>query len=487
MNAAIKILTVLMMLQSPGVTAVKQYLEQQIARGSLKGAQTGVSVRTMDGSEVLNFQADTRLTPASNLKLITTGTALHAFGPDHRFRTELGYSGRIGPDGTLQGDLYILGGGDPTLGAKDSISFKADALFWKWKTLLTQAGIRRIDGRIVGDGQAWEGMLENDSWSYNDTGTYYGAGSDALCFYQNAVDLEVAPSAPDTPVKAVQSYPETPWMHFENASRTAAAGTGNSLYLYTTDLAPYAQLRGTYAQDRKPKTEHFANKYGALTCAYYFWRNLTATGWEVTGGYAFVDRQGGIVGPDFAPGEKAAANVEKIGGSDSPALARIARETNLRSDNFYAEALFRNMGEAATGMAVYDSCRVAVKDVLEDLGLDPEALRMEDGCGLSRMNLVSPAFLTDFLVRMGGSPAFPAFLGSLPHPGEGTLAPIRLQEGARIAVKSGSMTGVLCYSGYLLDGSGKPRLAVSLMVNGSLATQAELRGVLVRALTLLME
>ena len=148
------------------------------------------------------------------------------------------------------------------------------------------------------------------------------------------------------------------------------------------------------------------------------------------------------------------------------------------------------MGEQASGQAVYDSCRVAVAEVLEDLvpgGL--EGLRMEDGSGLSRLNTVSPAFLVTFLRAMAGSRSFDAFLASLPQPGEGTLSTVlpKLQASrkARIRMKSGSMNGILCYSGYILAADGKPVRVFSLMVNGATAPAAELRetlGTLVEAM-----
>ena len=138
------------------------------------------------------------------------------------------------------------------------------------------------------------------------------------------------------------------------------------------------------------------------------------------------------------------------------------------------------MGERASGIAVYDSCRVAVADVLEGLvGKDLSGIRMEDGSGLSRLNTVSPAFLVGFLRAMTRSRGFDAFLASLPKPGEGTLntllPKLPAAQQARIRVKSGSMDGVLCYSGYILDEEGKPYRIFSLMVNGATAKTAALR------------
>ena len=462
--------------------SMQQKVDQAVTVEPLKGAVVGVMVQDMSGHVVAQREAGRRMVPASNLKLITTGTALHALGPDFRFETGIGYTGEVDADGTLHGDVYIVGGGDPTIGVADTVAVKPDALFWRWKSLLKDAGISRIDGRIIGDGRAFEGHLENQSWSYDDTGTYYGAGCNALSFYENAIDYVVSAGVEGEPVKVVQRYPETPWMHFGNLTSTGPKGTGNSLYLYTTDLAPYSEMRGTFAVDRKQKIEHFANKYGALTCAYYFWQNLRSTGWAVSGGYADIDRGGYVRGRDFVPADKA-GKPKMVGTSESPVLSRIIRQTNVLSDNFYAEAIFRQMGEKASGIAVYDSCRVAVADVLEDLvpgGL--EGLRLEDGSGLSRLNTVSPAFLVSFLRSMTRSRGFDAFLASLPKPGEGTLATLLpklpADKKARVRVKSGSMDGVLCYSGYILDESGNPKFVFSLMVNGATAKTAVLRDTL---------
>ena len=457
---------------------LQQKVDQAVKAEPLKGAVVGVMVQDVAGHVLASREPGRRMVPASNLKLVTTGTALHALGPDFRFETGIGYTGTV-EDGTLHGDVYIIGGGDPTIGVVDTVAVKPDALFWRWKSMLKDAGISRIDGRIIGDGRAYEGHLENTTWGYDDTGTYYGAGCNALSYYENAIDYLVSAGAEGEPVKVTQRHPDTPWIHFSNRTSTAPKGTGNSLYLYTTDLAPYAELRGTYSIDRKPKVEHFANKYGALTCAYYFWQNLRDTGWDISGGYADIDRGGYVRGADFVPAYKA-GTPQVLGQSTSPILSRIVRQTNVLSDNFYAEAIFRQMGEKASGIAVYDSCRVAVYDVLEDLmESDLAGIRLEDGSGLSRLNSASPAFFVSFLRSMTRSSGFDAFLASFPQPGEGTLSTLLpklpADQKSRIRVKSGSMDGVLCYSGYILDETGKPARIFSLMVNGATAKTAALR------------
>ena len=464
---------------------VQQTIDALAVKAPLQGTVWGFCVKDLQGHTLTQHNAGQRMMPASNRKLITTGVALHAFGPEYRFRTGIGYTGEIAEDGTLQGDVYLIGGGDPTLGAPDSIAYKPDALFWKWKSLLKEAGIQRIHGRIVGDGTAFEGHLEHASWEYDDMGTYYGTGGNALCFYENAIDFDVAAAVEGEPVKMRQTYPETPWLHLTNHAFTGPEGTGNSLYLFTTDLAPYAELRGTFATDRKPKRESFSNKYGALTCAYYFWKNLRDTGWEVTGGYADIDRNGYLRGPDFRPQEKA-GKPREIGFTESPRLADIAHVTNWRSDNFYAETFLRAMGEAASGVAEYDSCLVAESVVLRDLGLNLDDIALADGSGLSRMNYVTPEWMTDFLLAMRGSPAFDVFLSTIPHPGQGTLNVINLDP-SRICMKSGSLGGTLCYSGYVLDASGRPQKVFSFLTNNAVASTREVRSAIVQVLSLLIE
>ena len=215
---------------------------------------------------------------------------------------------------------------------------------------------------------------------------------------------------------------------------------------------------------------------------------LQDTGWNVTGGYADIDRNGRIRGADFVPREKA-AEPRVVGQTQSAPLREIARITNVRSDNFYAEALLRAMGEQATRIALYDSCLVAQREVLEDLGVAGGDIRIADGSGLSRMNYLSPEWLVSYLQAMQKSPAFGAFLASLPTPGEGTLSALlpKVEGRERLHIKSGSMDGVLCYSGYILGADGLPQVTLSIMTNNATAKPAEVRAVLARLLKLLME
>ena len=131
------------------------------------------------------------------------------------------------------------------------------------------------------------------------------------------------------------------------------------------------------------------------------------------------------------------------------------------------------MGEAATGIAVYDSCLVAVNEVLEDIVPGSSGgIIQKDGSGLSRANSVSPEWMAAYLVAMSGNKTF---VETLPHPGEGTLKTLKNLTPWKFRFKSGSMGGTLCYSGYVLDESGNPRISFAIFTNNAAAGASGVR------------
>ncbi len=436
--------------------------EAIVADPALGEAVISICARTGDGRTLVDIDADNMLMPASNIKLISTGAALHTLGSGYRFKTRIGYSGEI-KDGVLEGDIYIIGGGDPTTGSRDSIAVKIEQTFGEWKKFISDAGIRRIDGHIIGDGRCFDGMNEHPSWLWEDLGTYYGAGATGLMFYENTQSFSVSAGAKEgDPVNIAPSYPKAPWMEFRYSCGTGKAGTGDRLYMYASDLAPVAEIRGTFGVDRAPKRVDCSNKFPEYTCASYFADYLKGHGISCSEGPA-----------DFrlCSGMKA-GEVKILGTTFSPTLKRIAFETNHASNNLYAETLYRTIGREKTGKACYDSCTVAINDIFKSLNLSIKDANIVDGSGLSRQNYVSADFFCRFLEAMMDSPSFEDYIETIPSPGsQGTLAgnmsksPAEMK--ARIKVKIGSMNGVRCYSGYVIptEGCKDDTIIFSIMVN----------------------
>ena len=431
-------------------TAIQTKVEELLGDGTFTQALVGIYAQTTDGTVIAELNSDKMLVPASNMKLISTGAALHELGKDYRFKTTLAYDGEI-TDGVLDGNLHIIGGGDPTTGSKDSIAVSLNAIFSQWLAALKKAGIQEVTGRIIGDGRFYEGMQEEPTWLWNDIGTYYGAGVTGLMFYENMQSFSAsAGTTVGDDVNIKPSYPEAPWMEFKYSCSTGKAGTGDLLYMYTSDLAPIAEIRGTFGVDRAAKRVDCANKFPEYTFAYYFNEFLKKKGISCRGGAADYR----LCTEWIRETEIGALTV--LTETESPTLERIAFETNHASNNLFAETLLRALGKEMRGSACYDSSYVAMNDVLKKLGLgSTKGLKLQDGSGLSRQNYASPEFFCRFLDSMIESPCFEAYLHSLPSPGsKGTLEynmkghPATLRN--RIKAKSGSMNGVRCYSGYIL-------------------------------------
>lgn len=413
-----------------------------------------ICVCTGDGERLASLNPDMMLVPASNMKLITTGAAIHTLGKDRRFETQLAYKGEI-RNGTLYGDLYIIGKGDPTLGSRDSTAVPVEQTFARWGRYVEEAGIRKIDGHIVGDGRWFDGMNEEESWVWNDIGTYYGTGCSALMFYENIQAFNVLPGKnPGDPVDITPYYPAAPWMEFRYECSTGEKGTGDRLYMYTSDLAPVAAIRGTFGVDRGRKRVECSNKFPEYTCASYFTDWLRKKGVECTKGPADFKLKPGP--SDIDSGKE----LTYIGTTRSVELKRIIYTTNHESNNLYAETLFRVLGKEMSGSATYGSSAKALERALQTLGVDTsKGIHIKDGSGLSRQNYASSDFFCRFLEAMMHSPAFEEYAHSLPSPGSnGTLEfnmrgyPEELR--SRIKVKSGSMNGIRCYSGYIIPTTG---------------------------------
>jgi len=461
-------------LEAMAQTELQKSIQKLTEEPAFTEAVMSICVRTGDGQTLVDIDSDNMLIPASNMKLITTGAALHHLGPDFRFKTKIGYSGEV-KDGVLYGDLFIIGGGDPTLASKDTIAQPLQKTFALWERMIREEGIRRIEGRIIGDGRYFEGMPDHETWQWADLGTYYGCGATGLMFYENMSSFMVsAGSEPGAPVSIQMHYPMTPWMEIRQNCTTGNSGTGDQLYLYASDLAPVAEFRGTFAVDRARKRLDCSNKFPEYTCADYFANFLKTKGINSSDGPA-----------DFrlcsTPDTLSAARIS--GWTESNTLERIIFETNHASNNLYAETILRTLGKEMTGSADYSSSCAAIDTILSNLSVDTSrGFHIVDGSGLSRQNYISSDFMCRFLEAMMHSPHFEDFISSLPSPGsDGTLAsnmkdhPAELRQ--RIKVKSGSMNGVRCYSGYVIPTQGckENTILFSIMINNSTSPSWKVR------------
>jgi len=423
---------------------------------------------TADGDTLASFNPDIKLVPASNVKLITTGLALKVLGADYRFETRLAYSGEV-RESVLHGDIYIIGGADPTLGADYDMAESPEQVFRRWMAMMSNAGIKSVSGRIVGDPRFFSSpMHDNPGWLYEDMGSAFGSRPAGLNFYENRQTFYVTPGpVTGVPLSIYPRYPDTPWMKYSNTAVTSEPGSPNELFYEASSLGPLASVHGSFPVDRKGCTLECSNRFGAYTCAYYFRRFLTGNGISVSGGCADIGPNGKIREDlNYPEGDDRAASegdLNVIGSTWSPTLLRILERTNHESDNFFAETLFSMLGVSLCSSPDYYKCAIAVRKLLDSMGLETEGrCRLFDGSGLSRKNYVSAAFFVDFLKAMDASDLSASYRSTIPDAGEeeSTLT-YRLKKStmdvkARVHMKSGSMDGVRCFSGYIDSSDSDP-------------------------------
>ena len=173
-------------LQAQDKTQLENAVYQALRSGNMKHATLAVSVYNItQNREVYKHDAQRYVCPASLNKLLVTAAGFEFLGSDFRFRTRLGYTGKIDRDGVLHGNLHIIGGGDPLLGSYRYRQTSPDTLFKTWTQAVRNYGIRNIDGRVCYDANIYDDTQLHDSWQWGDVGNYYGAGACGLNFHEN--------------------------------------------------------------------------------------------------------------------------------------------------------------------------------------------------------------------------------------------------------------------------------------------------------------
>ena len=380
-------------------TATQRLAEGIAAGPELKESLCGFCAVKVSGDTLLWFTPEKRLVPASNMKLLTTGAALLRLGGNFRYKTV--FASEAAPaDSVLEGNLYIIGGGDPLIGEIFPYLPSRESTFGKWRKVLTGNGIKAIRGNIVAVGGYFGSERYHPDWSGEDLLSKDG----------------VVPAGITWRGKMRDSIPD----------------------------GPYA-------------------------AALHFLEYLSADSSFCIEGQALEGIADSLCKDSLLV----------LGEVPSEPLRSLTATANGQSDNFVAETLLKTLGKSISGSDDYPSSVKALHKALAPLGLMAASgsMRFADGSGLSRKNYISPSFMVRYLLAMEHSRAGREFCASLPFAGEKrtTLekrlpkAPYALR--SRVRMKSGSMNGVCCLSGYILAGNGKPSdtIAFSLMVNNAVA------------------
>jgi D-alanyl-D-alanine carboxypeptidase/D-alanyl-D-alanine-endopeptidase (penicillin-binding protein 4) len=436
-----------------------------ISQPEYKNASVGIDVRDLKtGQTVFKFNAERDLIPASTMKLVTSATALELLGAGYRFETEIGYTGKTEKSKVLNGDLVVIGGADPVLGSNYFADYYfTDNFFDVWARKIKAAGIEQIEGDLILDGSVYDNEKIPATWVWEDIANYYGAGPNAFTVYDNLFHITFkSPRKAGKATKIISMWPDINGLEIKNEV-LSADNNSDLAYVFGGPFDKKRVVRGTIPRNRRAFTIKAAVHHPEEIVANEFLKHLASAGVFISGKVKFekVDRN------DF----------QTVYIQQSPTLAEIIKVLNYESVNLIAEHLLKQLAVEKNGVGNREAGIEIVKEFWQSKGISTDYFFMEDGSGLSHFNLVSPHFFTSILKYMvTKSSNKSTFVNSLPGAGDGTLTRFdRDVFGDSLHAKSGSMTRVRCYSGYLKTDSGND-IIFSIMFNHFLGSHSKLVG-----------
>lgn len=415
----------------------------------MRGASFSLVVKDVqEGKTVYSYDTDRLQSPASVLKTVATATALEILGEDYRYPTTLEYDGIL-ENGTLEGNLYIKGSGDPSLGSSHFASGQ-NKFLTTWIAALQKAGIRHITGSVISDESIFDTEGVSIKWLREDMGNYYAPGSYGISIFDNMYKLSLQTGAAGTRPVLKGTEPDIPFIRFKNYLK-AAPVSSDSAYIIGAPLDDVRYLYGVLPANREAYVLKGDIPDPALYLARYLTDQLQQKGIRVDGSPSCYRIE--VEENRWKKGER-----KEIVTTYSPTLREIASVCNHVSHNLYADALVKTVGlqykpRRNEMISSFGRGVQVVKEYWEKKGLDVFPLRMNDGSGLAPADKVSAGFMGELLVYMATESAVSdAFIASLPQAGiEGSvrnfLKGSKLQGKAHL--KSGGITGVRSYAGYI--------------------------------------
>ncbi|MEV4766945.1 D-alanyl-D-alanine carboxypeptidase/D-alanyl-D-alanine-endopeptidase [Micromonospora chokoriensis] len=447
---------------TPATTRLHDTIDTILGDARLGGAQASVVVvDTSTGQTLYDRNGDRRLIPASNTKLMTSTAALGLLGPGHRFTTDVHTSGKRRA-GLLTGNLYLRGGGDPTMLAADYDALAAQ---------VAADGVRVVTGNLVADDTRYDHTRLGPDWTWDDEPYYYAAQVSALTvapdtdYDAGTVIVQAAPAGRAGAPPVVSTTPPTGYVRVDNRAVTVAEGE-TSISIEREHGGNTVVVTGQIAVGDEPASD---------------W----VTVWEPTGYAADVfraalHRHGVRVIGRTVLGQATPETAQPVARHDSMSLGELMTPFLKLSNNGHAEVLTKEVGRVLTGSGTWPAGMTAISEYVADTGMDTGRLRQRDGSGLSRRNLVPAAEFVDLLNAVRAEPWFETWYAALPIAGQperfvgGTLRSRMAGTPAagNVHAKTGSLTGVSGLSGYVTSADGR-LLAFAILLNNYLTASVK--------------
>ena len=419
------------------------------------------------------------LTSASVAKLFSSATAIEMLGENYTTQTRIYYDGYIDNDSVLNGNLWIRGGGDVSLGSKYFNTSKTEFDFLNyWADSLKTKGINRINGSIIADGSEFGYDGAPEGWSWGDVGNYYGANAGGINVFDNQILLYFKMGKAGTLSQITEIFPFVPNLEMRNEVY-AATVSGDNSYIYGAPFSLDRLVKGKLPQFNERYLVKGSMPDPEFQLAYEFTNVLLKKGIHVVQkpkAYRLVD----IELPNSYE------NFKLLFYQPSKTLKEIAFWTNFKSVNLFAEGLLNQLGYSKNKNGSTESSLKVLEEFWAQK-IDISGMILNDGSGLSRSNAISANHFCQLLTYMYKSTNFNVFKETLPVAGKsGTIANLckgQIGEG-RIFAKSGTISKVKAYAGYVYSKNGK-KLAFSFSINNYNGSSADLQNKIEKVLNAL--
>ena len=430
-------------------------IDAVLAAPALARSYWGILVKSArDDDTLYALNANKLVMPGSTMKIATLAAAAERLGWNYTFDTRLVAMGPI-ESGTLDGDLLVIGSGDPSIVEGET---GASGAFAEWASALKASGVRTIAGRIIGDDNSFDDQALGPGWAWDDLAGRDAVGVSGLQYNENIAQATIRPGPRVGAPATVALTPAGNDLEVDNQVVTGQAGTLPSIVASRSAGSSRLQLAGSMPLSGEPLGRNVSVNNPTLFFVRALREALTAAGIEIRGAAVDVDDLSDLPQPDKG---------RELFVHHSPPLSTLAGRLMKNSVNLYAETLFKTLG-GTSGAPTFEGGRMATTATLESWGVDPAGIIQVDGSGLSRYNYITAETLVAVLMHVYRDDRMrEPFEASLPIAGrDGTLA-LRMKDTAaegNVRAKSGTLANVRSLAGYATSANGEP-LVFALVAN----------------------
>ncbi|MBA3580404.1 MAG: D-alanyl-D-alanine carboxypeptidase/D-alanyl-D-alanine-endopeptidase [Gemmatimonadaceae bacterium] len=436
-----------------GAQALRLDLGSIMTSRTRSGTWSASVVSLTRGDTLFQANADVPVLPASTMKLLTAAAALDRLGPNYRFSTDILRDGEVDASGTLNGNIYIRGDGDPAFSRRFHPGKYSEPVD-KLARAVAAAGIKRVTGAVIGDATAFDNVLYPDGWLDRYKGASYAARVSALSLAENVLWVTVAPGRSGG-AAIVTLEPATTTIGIRGTVRSVAGGG--------------AAVRASYMSDGNIQVN---GRIGVGSPVRRFGLVVNNPPVFTTGAFHAALQNAGVAVSGGAKLGKTPGGATKVASLLSPPLEQLVAIMNRESINLFAELLLRNAvrgpGREAQGSA--PAAESLLRGFFQDkMGTNASTLAVADGSGLSTLDRVSGHQMAELLGYAHTAPWGPAFHASLPVAGQSKLLRRRMRQGmadGNLHAKTGTTNNVLALAGYVTSENGEV-VAFSFIYNGA--------------------